>query len=105
MAARCMRSPALSSDKRHAGESLFFWSRVRHVTAEPWNKLVEAELVGFVKSSDEGVGLLGVRGETRPVDGVRTLAEKEGRQLQALVEEALAGFANTMTNLALEPRW
>jgi hypothetical protein len=39
------------------------------VISQPSDKLVEAELVGFVQRGDEIVGLLGVGGETHAVDG------------------------------------
>jgi hypothetical protein len=42
---------------------------LRNVMPQPWDKLVEAELIGFVERGDKIVGFLGVGCETRTVDG------------------------------------
>ncbi len=43
------------------------------MTAQPWDKLVEAKLVCFVEGRNENVGLLGVRRQTRAVDGEKSI--------------------------------
>src|SRR5579862_184068 len=57
---------------------------LRRVTAQPWDKLVEAELVCFVKVSDEFISLLGVRCEARAIDGEKSIRRGESRPLVAV---------------------
>ena len=56
------------------------------MTAQPWDELVEAELVGFVERGDESVRLLGIRRETRAVDGEKCIRGGESRALVAVDE-------------------
>jgi len=56
------------------------------VISQPWDKLVEAELVGFVEAGDEIPSLLGVGRETRAVDGKKGIRGGEGRALVAVGE-------------------
>ncbi len=54
------------------------------MTTQPWDKLVEAELVGFVEGDDETVSLLGVRRQTRAVDGAKSIRGGESCPLVAV---------------------
>ena len=56
----------------------------RHVVAQPWDKLVEAELVRFVEVGNENIGLLGIRRETRAVDGQKSVRGGESSPLVAV---------------------
>jgi hypothetical protein len=57
---------------------------LRHITAQPRGKLVEAELVCFVKGGNKNVGLLGVRRETCTVDCEKSIRGSESCALVAV---------------------
>ena len=59
---------------------------MRHVIAQPGDKLVEAELVGFVERGNESVGLLRIGREPRAADGEKGIRGGESRALVAIDE-------------------
>ena len=65
-------------------QDLFFRGRLCHVTTQPWDKAVEAKLVGCVESLDEDIGFLCVCGETRTVDGEEGIRSGERRAFVAI---------------------
>ena len=65
---------------------MFFRYLSQHVAAQPWDQLVEAELIGFVETGDESVGLLRIRRQPRGVDGEEGKRGGESRALVAVDE-------------------
>jgi hypothetical protein len=65
-------------------QNLFFRGRVCHVTTQPRDKAVEANLVGCVESLDEDIGFLCVCSETRTVDGEEGIRNGERRGFVAI---------------------
>src|SRR5690242_14440761 len=57
---------------------------LRHMAAEPGNKLVKAELVCLVEGGDKNVGLLRVRRESRTVDREKGICAGESIALAAV---------------------
>jgi len=56
------------------------------VTAQPRDKLIEAELVGVVEGGNERIGLLGVRREAHAVDDEKRIRCSESRPLVSVVK-------------------
>lgn len=54
------------------------------MTPEPGDETVEAELVGFVECGNERVSLLGVRRQSRAIDGEKGVRSSECRALVAV---------------------
>jgi hypothetical protein len=54
--------------------------------SQPWDQLVEAELVSLVEAGEEIPSLLGIGRETRAVDGEKGIRGGEGRALVAIDE-------------------
>ena len=54
-------------------------SAVRHVDAQPGDKLGEAELVGLVEGRDKGIRFFRAGRKTRTVDGEKRIRGGEGR--------------------------
>jgi hypothetical protein len=59
---------------------------MRHVTAQPRDQPVEAELVGLVEPDNKSVRLLRTGRETRAVDGEKGIRGGESRALVAVDE-------------------
>src|ERR1700677_2168155 len=66
---------------------------LRHMTAQPGDNPVEAELVCFVESGNKRVDFLGVRGEVRAVDGEKSIGRRESRPLVAVDKRMVLGKA------------
>ena len=54
------------------------------MAAQPWNKLIEVELVRIIKGEDENGGLLGIRQEAYTIDGEESVHGGESGPLVAV---------------------